>query len=250
MIARPRLSLNPQPGARDPSLPVLFGPAAAPCYNQRQIWQKVRAMQLLWHIIKKSVTDLWDEMLLLVLFNLIWVIGAALLIPLPLVTFGLVFIAHDVAAGRGIKFGQFWGYARRYWKAAYIWGIFNGVVLGVFWFNVVFYGGLTAAWAALAQAVFLALTTLWLVWQLVVVTLYPRLVEPRFKLAGRNAVILIGKNPVIVLLVMLVIALLLAATAFAPALGLGVTVSLLVLLLTNTVDLLLKKELLPPEDKL
>lgn len=207
-------------------------------------------MQLLWHIIKKSVTDLWDEMLLLVLFNVIWVIGAALLIPLPLVTFGLVFIAHDVAAGRGIKFGRFWGYARRYWKAAYIWGLFNGAVLGVFAFNIAFYGGLAASWATLAQAVFLALTMLWLVWQLVVVTLYPRLVEPRFKLAGQNAAILIGKNPVIVLLVTLVVAVLLVVTAFAPALGLGVTVSLIVLLVTNTVDMLLKKELPPPENKL
>lgn len=206
-------------------------------------------MQLLWPIIKKSVTDLWDEMLLLLLFNIIWVMGAVLIIPLPLVTFGLIFITREVTAGRGIKFGQFWGYMRRYWLAAYIWGVLNVAALWLLWFNVTFYAGLMARWAAVAQAIFLALMMFWLLWQLVALAMYPRLVEPRFKLAARNAAIIIGKNPVIVILVALVIVFLLVITGFAPALGLAGVVSLIALLLNNMIDVLLKKELPPAENE-
>jgi hypothetical protein len=91
---------------------------------------------------------------------------------------------------------------------------------------------------------FLALTLFWLMWQMVAVALYPRLVEPGFKLATRNAAVLIGKNLLIIAPTMLFIVLLLAITAFLPAIGLVLTVSFVVVLLTNMVDVLLKRELL------
>lgn len=205
-------------------------------------------MQLFWQIVKKSTTDLWDEMLLMLVFNIIWIVGMLLVIPLPFVTFGLFYICYNVAQGKGIKFTQFFRYGRDTWKPAYIWGMINIFALGVFAFNIMFYAQFSTSWAAMLRVMFTSLIVVWLLWQLVAVALYPRLVEPGFRLAAQNAAVLIGKNPVVVVLLGLLIAFLVAVSSVVPAFGIALGVSLTALLVTNTVHLLLKKEMASPDD--
>ncbi len=205
------------------------------------------AMNNLWEIIKKSTTDLWDEMLYMVLFNLIWFFGTLFILPWPFVTFALVFIAIDVADGKGIKWSKFWGYGRQNLKPAYIWGGVNLVALALMWFNVVFYSRYNTQWAQILQLFFLSLMAFWLLLQHVAVVLYPRLVEPSYKLALRNAAILVGKNPVISLVVMLLLGVLILVSAFFPALAVMIVFSYAAIMIANFVQLLLKKELAEPE---
>lgn len=204
---------------------------------------KSTAMKNIWEIIKKSTIDLWDEMLYMVLFNVIWLIGTLLILPWPFVTFALYFIAIDVADGKGIKWSKFWGYGRKNLKSAYIWGGVNVVALGLMWFNIIFYSRFNAAWAQILQLFFLSLLAFWLLVQHIAVVLYPRLVEPSYKLALRNAAILVGKYPVVSLVVMVLSGAMILVSAFFPALAFMIVFAYVAIIIANTAHVLLRKEL-------
>ena len=198
---------------------------------------------MVWEIYKKSVVDFWEEMLYLVMFNFIWIVGSLLIIPGPFVTFALFFIAKDVGEGRGINFGKWWDYGRHNLKSAYIWGGINFVALILFVSNIWTYGNIAALWAAMAQLFFISVLFFWLVLQLIVLGLYPRLVEPSFKLAMRNAAILAGRYPMAIVATLAGILLIAGISLFfvAPAILGGFA---FVAVLTNsTVELVVKKEL-------
>lgn len=200
-------------------------------------------MKNIWHILKKSTIDLWDEMLYMLLFNLIWLIGTILVLPWPFVTFALFGISRDVSEAKGIKFAHFFNYGREMLKPAYIWGGINLVALWLFWFNIRFYSGFNAQWAAVLQLFFISMTGVWLLLQFIAVALYPQLVEPSYKLALRNAAILLGKYPLVVISIALVIVAVLFITLFFPAFGFVMTFSFIAILITNMVKVLLKEEL-------
>jgi hypothetical protein len=208
---------------------------------------KFTAMKNIWEIIKKSTIDLWDEMLYMVLFNVIWLVGTLLLLPWPFVTFALYFIAIDVADGKGIKWGKFWRYGRENLKSAYIWGGINFVALGLMWFNIVFYSRYNEAWAQILQLFFLSLLAFWLLLQHISVVLYPRLVEPSYKLALRNSAILVGKNPIVSLVVMVLSGALILVSALFPALTFMIVFSYVAIIIANTAHVLLRKELAEPD---
>lgn len=152
---------------------------------------------MIWRVIKKSAIDTWDELLYAIIFNLIWLVGTLLLVPWPFVTFALFYIAKDIGDGKGIKFGNFFRYGRDNWKAAYIWGGINLAVLVVLWLNLNFYAGVDALWARLIQILFIAIIIFWSVLQLIVLALYPRLVESNFRLALRNAGVIVARYPLL-----------------------------------------------------
>ena len=175
-------------------------------------------MRSVWEIIKKSTTDLWDEMLYMLLFNVIWLIGTVLIIPWPFVTFGLFHIAAEVSEANGIRLSKFINYGRQMAKPAYIWGVLNLIGIALLWFNVTFYSGYTTQWAAILQLFFLSILAFWLLTMHLAVGMYPRLIEPSFGLALRNAAILVGRNQLVVLVIMLFIGLILFVSVLFPAL--------------------------------
>lgn len=152
-------------------------------------------MRMVWHIIKHSARDIWDEVLYIIIFNIIWLIGSVLIIPWPFVTFSLFFTAHDIGQGKGIKLKTFFAHGRRMWKQAYIWGGINLAAAFILWTNLAFYAGIQAQWATAVRMFFVMLTIFWTILQLVSLSIYPRLVEPGFKLALRNAAVVIGRYP-------------------------------------------------------
>lgn len=172
---------------------------------------------MIWAIIKNSATDIWDEMLYLMIFNIIWLISLPLVIPLPLVTFGLFFTIYDVGEAKGIGFGTFWEHARRMWRQAYVWGGINLAVFIIAWINLNFYAQVRADWAGLAQIFVLALMAFWLILQLIALPFYPRLEQPRLKLALRNAGVTIGRYPLATFALIIVVGLILAIASFFPA---------------------------------
>lgn len=172
---------------------------------------------MIWTIIKNSASDIWDEMLYLIIFNIIWVLSLLLVIPWPLITFGLFFTVYDISEAKGIGFGTFWEHARRTWRQAYLWGIINLVVFLIGWINLSFYARLEAEWAGLAQMIILALMLFWLILQLVALAFYPRLQQPRLKLALRNAGITLARYPLAALTLVVVIGVVLAIASLFPA---------------------------------
>lgn len=198
---------------------------------------------LIFNVIKQSAIDLWDEMLYLIIFNIICLIGILLIIPGPFVTFGLYGLAYDVGQGRGIKFSTFFVHARRLWKQAYLWGGINLVVLLMLGLNLNFYSGIEAEWARIAQVVVFSVTFFWIMLQLVMLPLYPRLIEPGFKLALRNAAVVIGRYPLMVFALAVMVALVWGLTLiFPPVVFLG-ALAITAVVCNRVVGALVDKEL-------
>jgi uncharacterized membrane protein YesL len=128
-----------------------------------------------------------------------------LILPFPFVIFGLFGAVCDIGEGRGINLGTLFSHAGRMWKQAYIWG---GINLGVFiilFINIAFYSNVKTQWAAFAQILVIGFTLFWTVLQLVALPIYPRLREPGFRLAARNATVMIGRYPLPILILVAII---------------------------------------------
>ena len=193
--------------------------------------------------VKQAALDIWDELLHLILFNMIWFLGAILIIPIPYLTFGLVYTAYDVVEGKSIKIGAFFNHANRTWKQAYIWGGINLVVVVLLWFNLAFYTGVNADWAIILRLFIVALSIFWGVLQIIVLPIYPHLEEPGLKNAYRNALILIGRYPLAVLTLLFFIVLFAVLSFFLQALPILLTFAALAVLATRLMKILVQEEL-------
>lgn len=173
-------------------------------------------MKLIWEVIKLAAGDIWDELLHMLIFNAIWLLGSLLILPWPFLTFGLFFTAYDISQGKAIKLNSLFVRPARFWKQAYLWGGTNLLVAFLFWFNLNFYSNFEARWAATFQIVFVALILLWSIWQLLALPMYPRLEKPGLRLALRNAAIVLGRYPLAVLVVVVIVAALLLIAVLFP----------------------------------
>lgn len=200
-------------------------------------------------VIKKSVINVWDELLYVIVFNVVWLVGAASIVLWPFVTFGLFCIAKDIGEDKGIKFGNFFSYARQMWKPAYIWGGINLAVFMALWLNLSFYGGIEAQWAGIVQLVFIALTIFWGILQLIALGVYPRLEEPRFKLALRNAAVIMARQPLLILVLVVIIVLFIGASTIFPAILFLLPFSVIAIFTNNIVETIISQEIKRPETR-
>jgi len=198
---------------------------------------------LIWQALKKSAADFWDEIFYLMVLNLVWAIGSLFIIPLPFFTFGLWYTAHDVSQGKGINFGTFFGYLRQTWKHALIWGAINIGIGLILVLNLNFYTRMGTQWAGAAQIMIIAVALFWSIVQLVALTLYPRLEEPGFRLATRNAGTLVAKYPLPVLALVAIFVLIGLITSIFPALFLLGTISLMAVFANRMVKTIVYEEM-------
>ncbi|HRV92592.1 MAG TPA: hypothetical protein P5526_10555 [Anaerolineae bacterium] len=227
--------------------PLLFWREPGPCYNLTKfvISQQIHARDRskVWSLIKKTGSDIWDEMFKLMVFNIIWVLATLIVLPWPFVTFGLFYTVKDIGEGNGIKFSSPFTYGLQVLKPAYIWAIINlGVFLGIF-LNLNFYSTVEASWARFIQIFMLSLMLFWIIIQLVMLAMYPRLTEPSFRLALRNSVIIIARHPGPILALSVGVVLILIISSFIPVLLLLLSISMIMMLVNNVIDSLVTYEL-------
>ena len=201
---------------------------------------------MIWTSIRQAGTDIWDELLNLVLFNVVTLLGTILIIPWPFVTFGLFEMAYDIGQGKGIKFTAFFTRAAQVWKQAYLWGGINLVAIIVVLINLRFYAAFEASWAAIAQILMVGFATFWFALQLIVLPIYPRLEEPGFKIALRNAAVLMGRYPLPALTILVIVAVMTALTLFVQQCSLFVMLgffSVTAVLCNRMVGAMVRREL-------
>ncbi len=219
-------------------------------------------MSLLWSIIRKTFSDLWSESFLLILFNILWVVGSApgllilgygalsrtlllivmgliALILWPFMTFSLFYVTHEIVEGKAIGFRAFFSEGRRVWRKAYVWGGVNLIVIAVLVANISFYSNPDAPLGDstigdVVSSLFMSITIFWLVLQLFVLTMYPRLENPGIRNSFRYTGRLILRWPVPFLLSFLLAVALCLASFFVPILPLLITFSLIALLANRT----------------
>ena len=198
---------------------------------------------VVWSIIKKTGLDIWEEMLKLLVFNLVWVLSVILILPWPFVTFGLFFTAKDIGEVRGISFSSPFTYGLQVLKPAYIWAIINlAIYFGTF-LNLNYYSGIEAVWANFVQVFILSLALFWTILQLVMLAMYPRLTTPSFKLAIRNALIITSRHPLSIFAMIIGAAIIIVLSTFIPAIIFLLSISAIVMLINNVVDALVAQEL-------
>jgi uncharacterized membrane protein YesL len=175
-------------------------------------------MRLIWKSIKLAGTDLWDELLYLILLNFICLVGTLLIIPWPFVTFGLFFVMYDVSQGKGVKFDTFFKQPAKLWKQAYLWGLTNIGIAAIVWVNLNFYAAYSAQWARMVQIFFVGVGLTWFVLQLAVLPMYPRLKQPGLKLVFRNAFVLLARYPGLIIALLLLTIFVGAISIYVPLL--------------------------------
>jgi hypothetical protein len=198
---------------------------------------------MIWLAIKQAGADIWEELLNLIVFNLITLAGTLLIFPWPFVVFGLYEMAYDIGQGKGVKITTFFSRAARVWKPAYVWGGINMAAIIVIAVNLNFYANITATWAGAAQIVMVGMAIFWIMLQLIVLPIYPRLEQPGFKLAVRNATVLVGRYPFPIFIMMVIVTAMVVLMIMMPlfaALGLF---SMTAVLSSRMVGAMIKREL-------
>jgi uncharacterized membrane protein YesL len=228
-------------------------------------------MSLLWTIMRKTFSDIWSESFLFILFNVLWVGGSApgflliaygaisrtlififtgimALFPWPFLTFALFRMAYEAGEARAIGFRMFFTEGRNNLRQAYKWAAVNLIIMPILLTNITFYsnpdsplGDTTIG--TVISSLFMSITMFWLIVQLFVLTMYPRLERPGVRDALRQAVQIIGRWPVPVLFVAFLAMSFGLISIFVPILPLLITFSFIAVMANRaTAEILIAEE--------
>ncbi len=231
-------------------------------------------MRLIWPIIKDTAVYFWEELFYLVLFNLFTVLsiapGAYILLssprletPPPLLVyvpisvilwsavpytfFGFFWTVYEISEGKAIRFSIFFAGGKKFLKHAYIWWGINIAVIALLMVNITFYQNLQTTWSIYPLMLFVGLFLTWLLTQLFALTMYPRLIEPGFKMATINALAIIAKQPLPILFTGLLTLVFAIAGIIIIPVGWFISAALIATLLNMTTRKILQATLAPPE---
>lgn len=159
---------------------------------------------------KKGFSIFWDDSILLIVLNFICflsllpallfytvtnavpsivtlILNTVLFLPSAFFIFALYHVLFDCRRGIVVNYRVYFGYVRSTWKQALIFGVANVVAALMVGWNLRFYAQFHETWAGIMQAVFISVAMIWMILQISMLPLYPRLTQPSFKLALRNA---------------------------------------------------------------
>ena len=109
--------------------------------------------------------------------------------------------------------------------------------------NINFYGNIRAQWAEIAQILIIGFTIFWGILQLVALPIYPRLEEPGFKLAMRNAAVVMGRYPLAILSLIVVVVVIGVISYFLQIVILLGAFSIIAIVANRMVGAIIKREL-------
>lgn len=170
-------------------------------------------------VIRFSFRDLWDEFVMLALFNVVWSLSAVLPIlpllafrtldlrlllamdlvlalPLPIVSGGLAFATNQVSRGKTIGWDVFFSGVRRYWVKSLAVAVVNVLALILISANLEFYGVLVqGSWTVVAVSIWLVLGVYWLLTQMFWFPMILELESEQVFVALRHALVMVVVTP-------------------------------------------------------
>jgi uncharacterized membrane protein YesL len=172
-------------------------------------------------ILKLALRDTWQELWTILIVNLLFLVGTALVIPGPPATLALFYYGNRIAHGEIATERDFLHAIRRYWGPAWRWGLLNLFVIGLLTGDYYLVGGLVenTAMAAFIRGLYLALLAGWALLQLITLPFLFEQEQPLVVQALRNALFFIRRNGIFTL-------------ALALLLGFSLAAGVLVFLLT------------------
>jgi len=183
----------------------------------------------------RSLKNLWDDFAFLITLNVLWtldvlllavplfalrnaglgwVLGlmALILLPLPVVSAGLCFVANQVTRGVAVSWATFASGMRRYWAKGLLAALINVVVLFLIGVNIRFYLVVVQGqWAVFIVSAWIVVAFYWLVAQLYWFPMLLEMKDEKLFLALRNALALVIVTPGFSIVLGLIVLLLIAA---------------------------------------
>lgn len=184
------------------------------------------SLSVFWRALKL----LWDELFLLSVIGLMWMVlglGCVILAPLtmglslmPLVplTAGLFFVTNQVAHGNAIKLPMLFSGAWKFMSRSLLWGAVNWLAGLLVWVDLGYYGQLSGdvGVALVTLATLLALA--WLIWQILTLACLIEAGPLMLKAAYRQAWLLMLSQPLFVAALIVISGLLVIICAYLPVL--------------------------------
>lgn len=192
--------------------------------------------------IRKGILIFWDDSIFLLLLNFLCflavlpallfytvtrtnvsvvtsIVNTLLFLPLTFFLFALYAVLYDGGQGIHISFRKYFGYLRKTWKQALIFGTANLFFVLLISWDLRFFAQFETGWASMFQLLFLSILLVWTTLQLVMLPLYPRLEEPKFRTALSNSIAISGRYLIPALVLIVCSAALLLLTYRFQALG-------------------------------
>lgn len=203
-------------------------------------------MKHVFRIVWQALKDLYEEMFMLALMNIVTALLVVPVVTFPPALAGLWNAANLVVQGKSVAWSDYFGAFRRYfWKA---WGLalLNILVILIMVVNVWFYAPenapfrISANLSLLIRTFWVSLTVLWVIMQMYPLAMLLEQHDQRLRIALRNAAVLMFANPgfSFVLVVLLVIISILSV--LIPALWILVTFAVIAVVCNRAVRHLLE----------
>ncbi len=160
----------------------------------------------------KALKDLWGEMFNLVFMNLFTLLCLVVVIPGPPAVMALYAVCNRIANDYAISWEHYFAAFRAHFAKAWLYAlaalVFTALLLlNLWWYGAAFAG---ATWSSWVQGAWLAALLLWLAANFYVIPLYFEQYDRRWRVALRNAILLIGAHPLFTLAMLVIVGLLMA----------------------------------------
>jgi uncharacterized membrane protein YesL len=192
-----------------------------------------------------AVKDLWEELFMLALMNLV-----TMLLLVPVVTFppalaGLWNVANIAVQGKSIAWSDYWEAFKRYFGKAWKLAGLNIAVLATLFVNMRFYTPGVAPFnisdnlSFVIRAIWFSLTVLWVMLQMYTLAMLLEQTDQRVRLALRNSAVLLFANPGFSFILFLLLLVVSAVSTVIPALWALISLALLAVVCNKAVRHLL-----------
>ncbi len=119
-----------------------------------------------WRVLHRSWRPFYEGMFYLSIANLLWTVSAFIIVPIPIMTAALFYVANLVARDEIITWRRVWEGVRPHLRTIYLLGIINGLVYLILCYDVWFYADAPGALGVVVRAAPIALLTFWTLIQL------------------------------------------------------------------------------------
>jgi hypothetical protein len=148
-----------------------------------------------WHVVRAALHDTWSDLLNTALINLLWMVLTLLVVTAPAAAVALFYTGNRIAHGEPTDPRDFLVAVRRYFGLGWRWGVLQAIVLFLLVGDITLTGGLSSSSTGqLAQGLYVAGLAFWLLLQIFVLAFLFEQESPRFRVALRNGIVMIGNN--------------------------------------------------------
>lgn len=164
--------------------------------------------------LRRTLSDLWDESLLIIAVGVLGGLISLVVIPIPFVLAAHYGMALRISERRVVSVRDWFGLGREHLRFFVLWSVLAAVVTVVLAGNVLFYLRLEVEWAWMLAYAIVGLLLTWVLPQPFVPAFYLQQTDRRLRTALRNTIVLLVTEPLSILLLWLGTALLAIPLAY------------------------------------